>query len=58
MKKFIFNTYLVRLIASIGLFCIIVAFIKQEYNTIYSLIGSLTVFYILFYQFLVLKKKE
>jgi hypothetical protein len=57
MKKIIFNTYLSNFIALIGLSCFIVAFVNVEYNTVYSLIAYLCVFYTLAYQFLVLKNK-
>jgi hypothetical protein len=58
MKKIIFNTYLSNFIALIGLSCFIVAFVKDEYNTVYSLIAYLSLIYSLFYQFLVLKNKK
>lgn len=58
MKKIIFNTYLSNFIALTGLSCFIIAFVKEEFNTVYSLIAYLSVVYILAYQFLVLRNKN
>lgn len=58
MKKIIFNTYLSNFIALTGLSCLTIAIVKEEFNTIYSLIAYLCFVYSLAYQFLVLKNKN